>query len=678
MRFLHPEFLFALVLIAVPVIVHLFNFRRFKKVYFSNVALLKKVTLQTTGSRQIKRYGLLICRSLAVTFLVFAFAKPYIPEADGPEEIDNRIISVYVDNSYSMEAQTREGTLLEVAKSRAKEIASLYEVNDRFQLVTNDFEGLHQQVMTREQFNDAVDTVEVSSRSRTFREVLGRQRMLLKGAAGESSVTYFVSDFQNNLHDGRPVEGESSTRNFLVKLSAARRRNISIDSVWFLSPLHRQGSSETMVVRLRNNSDQEAGPIALKLQVGGNQKALSSVQLAARQVVHDTLTFSSQGWGWQEGNIAIVDNPFTFDDRYDFSYEVRESLPLLIINEGEINPYIDAVYRSDAFFSAKHVGAGELDYSGLGTYPMIVANGLTTVGEGLAQQLSEYVRRGGTLFLFPSESGELHGLGRLTSQLGIDQPLARIEDTTRVSRIEAGHALFADVFQSAPRNPDLPVANSYVRYSNLNKTSKRVILGFQNRDLFLAHYRVGAGQVFLSAVAAAEESSNFVRHSLFVPVMYQSAFMSLRHQPLYYTIGRDQQIELRSADAGSREGWRLRAADMEVIPDMRQTGAGMRLFISEQVTRPGIYELVRGDSLISKVAFNTDPSESDFSFLSDRKLQDIFRGGVFKIYNIADGGDETEIKGANYGAQLWKLCLILSLICLAAEILLLRYYGQTT
>lgn len=678
MRFLFPEFLFALGLIAVPVIVHLFNFRRFKKVYFSNVSLLKKVELQTTGSRQVKRYALLLCRSLAVAFLVLAFARPYIADKGSSAGVIDEFISVYIDNSYSMEAISREGSLLEEARRKAKDVVSTYGANARIQLVTNDFEGLHQRLMSKEEFYDAVDTIGVSSRSRSLSEVLDRQNLLFTGKSLKPRVTYFISDFQRNLWDGRKISRDSANSYSLLKLKVEGLSNISIDSLWFLSPLHKPGEQEQLVVRLKNNSDKSVEQVAVRLQVAGQQKALSSVSIEARKEVLDTLAFSSQESGWQEAHVEITDNPFTFDDKYAFAYHVRESLPVLIIEDADSNIYIDAVYRSEAFFNAEHVHAGNVNYSGLDAYPMVVLPGLEDISDGLVQQLTEYVRKGGTVFIFPTQEGELSGLGRLTSSLGIDRPLGRINEATKAGFLETKESILKDVFQSAPKNMDLPEAKSYVRYSNMSRSSRRVLLSFVNKDFFLAQYFVGAGQVFLSAVAAEEGGSNLVRHSLFVPIMFQSAFSSIRDQPLYYTLGRDELISIKHSDAGSREGLRLKARDYEIIPDIRKTESGLRLFISDQVMKPGIYDLVRGNRLISKVAFNSNPAESDLSYLSDKTLQGIFPDWTYKVYDAGDNSLTSEIKAAKYGVQLWKLCLILSLICLAAEILLLRYYGQNT
>ena len=178
MHFLYPAFLFALASLAIPVLIHLFNFRRYQKVYFSNVQFLKEIREQQSSRRNLKERLILASRLLALLFLVLAFARPYIP---GPQVVNAgklKVASVFIDNSYSMQTLSREGSLLDEAKKKAKEIVTAYDINDRFQLLTQDFEGKHQRLLTREEFNDAVDAVKISPRSRKLQQIVNRQQSL--------------------------------------------------------------------------------------------------------------------------------------------------------------------------------------------------------------------------------------------------------------------------------------------------------------------------------------------------------------------------------------------------------------------------------------------------------------------------------------------------------------------
>ena len=176
MNFFFPGFLFALLAVAIPVLIHLFNFRRFKKVYFSNVRFLREIELQTSSKQKLKNLLILAARILTIIFLVLAFAKPYIPSGEETTSYARQVVSIFIDNSYSMETVNREGHLLDEAKRRAKEIASAYSRNDKFQLLTNNFEGSHQRLLSYEDFLLAVDEVRISGMNRTLPQIIRRQK----------------------------------------------------------------------------------------------------------------------------------------------------------------------------------------------------------------------------------------------------------------------------------------------------------------------------------------------------------------------------------------------------------------------------------------------------------------------------------------------------------------------
>ncbi|MFM1931110.1 MAG: hypothetical protein RL226_413, partial [Bacteroidota bacterium] len=171
MKFAHPEILWALLALAIPVIVHLFNFRKFKRIPFTNVAFLREVQQETKAKARLKHLLILAARMLAVAALVIAFAQPFIPLGDETSG-GTRTVSVYIDNSFSMEADGKEGSLLEVARTKAAEVVSAYQATDRFQLLTNDFEGRHQRLHSQEDVLTMIAEVQPSYTTRNLSEVI--------------------------------------------------------------------------------------------------------------------------------------------------------------------------------------------------------------------------------------------------------------------------------------------------------------------------------------------------------------------------------------------------------------------------------------------------------------------------------------------------------------------------
>ncbi len=677
MRFLSSGFLFALLALAIPIIIHLFNFRKFKKVYFSNVRFLKFVQIQTSSRQHLKDRLILASRLLALAFLVFAFAQPYIPNSDERNTYQSHVVSIFIDNSYSMEAVNKEGTLLDEAKRRAREIASAYSLNDKFQILTNDFEGRFQRLLNYDEFQSAIDEVQISAANRDLSQIIRRQEDVFSGEPNARKTVYVISDFQENILPKSSIQVDSAVTVRLVRLKSNPQPNISIDSVWFASAIHKPDDSEQLIVKLRNNSDEEAENVPIKVTIGKQQKAIGSLTIQPRATSTDTLSFSGLKAGWQEGEIQITDFPVVFDDRFYFSFRVQQSISLLIINGGSENEYLNSVYKSDEFFKVTNVSSGSINYSGLNNYPLIILNEVPQITDGLVQQLKEYTDKGGSLLVFPELESNQQGLKDLLQALGTDFPVEIVTAETKVTSINLQHPIFKGVFENIPQKLDLPAAKKYLRYSNQNNTTRQSILDFPGRTAFFSEYRMGRGKIYLSAVPLNAETSNFARHSVFVPIMYQTALLSFQAQNLFHKLNRDQVVELPKLTLNPNQTLKLRRDKFEAIPDLRQNENASQVYVADQVRQIGNYQLLKNDSLLAILSFNDPGPESDLSYASDREIEGKFADHKIDLITPATGSMQGSVKSINQGTSLWKLCIILSLLFLALEIFLIRFYKKS-
>jgi hypothetical protein len=672
MHFLYPAFFFALISLAIPVLVHLFNFRRYQKVYFSNVQFMRQINEQQSSRRNLKERLILAARLLALAFLVLAFTRPYISGRNTQNANARHAVSIFVDNSYSMETLNREGSLLDEAKLRAKEIASAYSINDRFQLLTQDFEGKHQRLLSRDEFNDAVDTVKISPQSRSLQQIINRQQSLLSMQPNAFRSIYIISDFQKNMAGGQKLKADTATHICFVQLKADNLPNVAVDSVALLSAVHRPGESEKLVVRLHNYAGEKAEKIPLKVVINGEQKALGSYTIAPRVVQMDTLAFSGLMPGWQRGEISLQDNPVTFDNQFYFSFNVKQQMPVLLIDDGTPDTYLKAVFASDPFFNATRVPAGNVDYAKLSTWPLIILSDVKSVSTGLAQQLKAYVIKGGSLAVFPAADADLNNYRAFLQPMNTAYPEKLITENTRVSAINLQNPVFKNIFDSFPQNPDLPVVKKYYQLADPPAMNEN-LLQLPGGKSFWAETAYGNGKVYISAVPLDDNFSNLQRHALFLPVMFRIALLSGHDQPLFYTIGHDETMEIPPVQTDEKQLLKLVKGNISIIPDVRQQEGSTLLYASDELTETGTYDLRKQDSTIAVLAFNDNRSESDLSYFSKADLAnmlpknaDVLQSGSNAITNA--------IAEENIGLQLWKLCIILALIFLAAEIALIRYF----
>jgi hypothetical protein len=676
MQFIFPAFLLGLLSLVIPVIIHLFHLRRYTKVYFSNVQFLKNIQQKQSSRKNLKRRLILLMRMLALAFLVLAFAKPYILSQRNSDNVNRRhAVSIFVDNSYSMEAINREGTLLDEARRRAKELVAGYNLNDRFQLLTQDFEGGHQRLLSRKEFYDEVDKIKISPQSRKLQQIVNRQQSLLNMQPGDVKAIFVISDFQKNLFSSHALKTDNNTPVTLMKLRATSLPNVAVDSAWLVSAVHSPGASEKLIVTLHNYADEKAEKVPLKLIINGTQKSLGSFTIAARSAQNDTLGFSGLQAGWQSAEIQLQDNPVTFDNCFYLTFKVEQQMPLLLVDGGEPNKYLTAVFNSEPFFKPETVHYGSVDYARLATYPFIVLTDIKSITTGLAQQLNVYVKKGGTLAIFPADGADLPSYKALLQPMGANFPEVLTTDIARVSSINLQSKIFKNVFEQLPQNSDLPMVLKFYRLSTNSRSAGETLFDMPGRQPFLADYTSGQGKVYVSAVPLSDNYSNLPHHALFVPLMLRMALLSGHDQPLFYTIGQEEGIETPPIQVSDKELLKLIKPGQEVIiPDVRQHEDGTLLYFSDQVREPGNYNLMKQDSVIAKLAFNNSRDESDLSYLTDDQLKAGVPGKNNLVLQAGPQSSKDTAAKAGWGLELWKLCLLLSLISLAAEMLLVRFY----
>ncbi|WP_367868689.1 BatA domain-containing protein [Pedobacter sp. WC2423] len=672
MNFLYPGFLFSLLAVAIPILIHLFNFRKFKKVYFSNVSFLKAVTVQHSSREKLRNLLILACRILAIIFLVLAFARPYWSSGSAGSPENGNLVNIYMDNSYSMEAVNKEGSLLDEAKRKAKAIAKQFQLNDKFQLTTNDFEGRHQRLVNAEELANLIDEVKVSPAERSLQQVINRQNSA--NAGKRNQYNYVVSDFQQQFVGKSTLHtGKNNSLN-LVRLKANTIPNVAVDSIWSLSPAHKPGDREKFVVQLRNYSADASTGIPLKLTVNNQQKALATLNIPAGKSVRDTLSFSGSVAGWQKGMVSIKDFPVTFDDNLAFTFKVSTELKVLQLSGENSGKYIHALFGTDPYFKLSTMPEPAIVYAGFHQYNLIVITGLKAPSSGLAQELKNYMKNGGTVVIFPDLEAGAAVYSSFLQDLGIPQTVSLSKDTVTVNTIALKSKVFNDVFEEIPAKLDLPKVNQHFIYAGNNKNGREDLMGLPLNQPFFSKYRSGSGQLYLCATSLDIKDSNLPQHPVFVPLLYKIALTSVQEQPLYYTIGKSNYLSSAPIAINPNQSLRLISGKQEVIPEIRQVPGQTLLYVADQIKTPGVYELYKADALLSTYAFNQSRTESDLHYADDKALQEIF--GPQKV-NLTKPGDDLSWKAVeNNHTELWKLCLVLCAVFLAIEALLIRFFNK--
>jgi len=680
MSFLNPYFLFGLLAIAVPIIIHLFNFRRYKKVYFTNVRFLKEVQQETKKKSQLRHLIVLALRILAIASLVLAFAQPYIPlsqNTTNPQAVN--YISIYLDNSLSMQAEGGRGSLLEEAKVKASEIISAYRSADHYQLLTNDFEARHRQFLTREEFLAMLREVEWSPVSRSLPEVARRQAESFSEISGTSKIAYVISDFQKSTSQLALFDPDTTISCYMVPVKSNKSDNLSIDTCWFESPVHLAGQKVKLFVSVKNNADIMAEKVPLKLTINNTQKAVSSFDIAPGSSAGTIITYVDKEPGIHHGVIEISDSPVTFDDKFYFSYDIQTSVPVLCINGQQSNVFLNSLLAEDSAFSFHNVSVNQVDYNSLASYNLIIINEIPAVSSGLSEELHKFVNSGGHLLVVPGENMEIGNYQSFLTVVNSNYYTTLNKLPQKIAEINLQHPIYSDVFESVPQNIDLPQVSSYFSMSRLSRSAQDYLMKLQNGEPFLSVQDCGSGKVFLLSVPLRAEYSNFPKHALFVPTIYKIAMMSRMQSRLYYIIGRDQQVEVPTMLNDEKDmvlKLKNTAGNDEVIPQLQNYNGHITLVLNDQVRNHGNY-ILSNNGPVTGLAFNYSKDESDMKCYSPEEITAFIDKNNLKNTKLLEGKAKSlsvVVSELNQGIKLWKTFVLLALLFLALEVVLLRLW----
>ncbi len=640
---------------------------------------------ESHSKSKLRQLLVLLCRCLIILFLVFAFAQPFIPTKQGVTTSGARAVSIFIDNSFSMMAVNQNGTLLENAKHKAEQVARSLNPSDKVQMVTQDFSSMQERWLNKDEFIEQLQGLKVSPASRMLGEILSRQTDNLNHSGCPVKEAFVVSDFQKPVSIISNYKPEAGISEAFIPISAETKNNIDIDTCWFTSPIHLPGKPEQLFVKITSYSSAEVTDKPVKLFINGIEKATASFSAAPYGSATLILSYVPDKTVLQQGEIRISDYPITFDDNIFFSYRLSIDIPVLCIHTDSLkmNTSLSYLYGKDSLFTLSDASFNQLDYSAFPLYRLIILDEVPTITSGMSNELVHYLTKGGDLFIIPPSSGlDRDSYNNFLSSVNAF-PLTNL-DTTRlkVDKLNYESPIYAGVFEKKQQpNMDLPVVNRHYRLLHNTKTSYESLMKLDNGDDLLDMFQYAQSHVYLLTVSLSDAFSNFRKHAIFVPTLYNVGLFSSPQQTLYYTLGIEHPIEAPDMNLPEGTMFKITSASdtFSFLPEKRVVNDKTMLFLHNQVNAAGNYKLKVADSLISGYSFNYDRKESQMSFLAPSALDSLCKNAGIKNFSVLPSAGDTLpalLTEVNRGKFYWKYCIILALLFLAIEESLLRLWKE--
>ncbi len=638
MQFKHPEFLWALFLLLIPILIHLFQLRRFKKTPFTNVKFLKKVVSESRRSNTLKKWLLLLTRLLLLAGLVIAFAQPYFAKKSAFKEKETLI---YLDDSFSMQAKKDGSSLLsnavqDLLKSAPKEGVVTIFTNERLFRATN-MQAIQNELLA----------LDYSQEQLTLEEIRLKAATIFSKNPDTEKHLILVSDFQASMGNVT-TDSLTGVRTHLVQLRPEAVENISIDSL-YITP--ESTTSIELMVLLSSISTIESVPVSLFN--GDRLIAKSAANFDSEKKARVRFTLPENEL--IKGKISVSDNALTYDNEFFFNIDQKKKIKVLAVNETGDN-FIKRIFTEDEFLLNEYP-LKNLNYNDLSQQNLVVLNGIQAIPTALITNLHSFTENGGTLVTIPARDADLSTYNALINTYFSTNFSQKTIVENSITDISFDHPLYRNVFEKKVANFQYPKVSEYYP---LNTRAPK-LLSFQNKDPFL----VGGGNSYIFSAAIQSENSNFGNSPLIVPTLYNMGLNSLQLPKLYSVLGTETELDIATSLPKDHI---LKVANdaYEFIPRQQSMTNKVSLRFDSELTKAGIYEIKDDSNILSHISFNHDRKESSLGYLN---LEQITRSSkptsVANLFNTIEKDDRI--------TPLWKWFIILALLFLMLEILIQKF-----
>ena len=640
MQFKHPEILYALLLLIIPIIVHLFQLRRFEKVAFTNVQFLKNISLKTRKSSQIKKWLILLTRLLLLAAIIIAFAQPYQAETKSFKTKNETVI--YLDNSFSMQAKGNNGTLL---NSAIQDLIEHMDENEIVHIFTNDLNFPNTSIKAIK--NDLIQ-LSYSSNQLDYSAIILKGEKAFSKDKGSVKNFVLISDFQKK-ENALVFKKDSIFKYRLVQLQPKIMSNVSIDSLYI-------SKSNVDNLEITVNLSNQGAPLeSLPISLFENDQLMAKSAVTIEKNAETIFTIPTDETF--KGKITIDDANLLYDNTFYFNLNENERIKVLIINDANAD-FLKKLYTEDEF-NLTIVNFNELNYNQIVDQNFIVLNALTNIPNALITALNSFTDDGGSMLIIPSIDSDIKTYNQLFNNYSIPNFSSKTASEKLITKINFSHPLLTSVFDKKVDNFQYPKVNSFYNTSNIGGTN---ILSFEDNTAFLTQIQ----NIYTFTAALDESNSNFKNSPLIVPVLYNIGKRSLKLPRLYYTIGMKNTIDINTT-LGQDAILKLSNAEASVIPMQKTFSHKVQLVTDDYPNTAGIFEIKNQDKTIQHLSYNFDRKESDLNYMNLSQVSNSMKNS-----SVASAIDA--IKSSTNVNELWKWFVIFAVAFLIIEMLILKFF----
>lgn len=679
MNFLNPLVLFGLAASAIPILIHLLNLRRKKKVEFSTLRFLKELQDNKIRKLKIRQWLLLLLRTLIIIFLVLAFARPTIDsKIPGLVSYSKTNAVILLDNSYSMDQSDQFGNRFRRAKTISSDILEKLKNGDMAEVLSlvpsNNLE-IYNLKKDLNELSERSANMNINTKVPNLSYALNETELILKENSNLNNSIFIVSDAQKNVFDIQDSIQNLKIKNLnFIKIGAdSEGKNFSIDSVEILSSIFQYGKVVEYLVYISNHSNSSAKGNILSLSYNQERVAQISFDIEAEETKSIKIAAPVNYRGLIKGELKLEEDQLSEDNSFYFGFNIPEKVNIATFSDSKQNFMNIALKTTENNLSEYNYE--DFPSVDLSSYDIIYLSS----GDYSKQdfdRLYKYIEGGGSVFLFDNRISRKEINNFFKNKLGSEAKFLEPVNSAEFTGVEKLHPIFEGVFKTMSEKKIVKSPEIYEL--NIVEGGNQLI----NTDYgsFLTERKIGDGKLLYCSVVPDLSASDLPVTGIFPTLLVRSQYyLTASSESAQSSIASGKTVVKISAKNSPTDNFKIIDPNGKEFFSRAAKLPSGSVIILDNISEKGHYSIYNSkNEAVGIIAINHDPKESENKFLSEEEIEEKLKRILGENTNINLLTDPKVIKDdmvrASLGTELWKLFVLLAIICAIAELFVQKIY----
>jgi hypothetical protein len=521
LNFFNPYILFGLIAVAVPILLHILNLQKVRKMEFSTLMFLKEVQKSRFRRIRIKQWPLMLTRILIITFLVLTFADFFIEGYSAGGKDVTKLGLIFTDSSYSMNISDGQDSIMKTALIMQDYVAGLFSSADELKIFYTEVSDKFDTAVSFQPLKPYLSGILLKSE-----EESGKFNYPIK-------EVFVISDFQKINFNYTGLVNDEKTQYYFINTSEKIYSNVSINKLETVTKLPEPSRPLTFKAVVKNHGGNVITDAKLVFSMEGEKRDEKIISLNPFERKEIEFNAKITVTGLLKADI-LLNIP---DTRLDLINEDNSITELIYIPEkiniGVISKNSIESDKIKAVFDAanKITGGGKIyDYrisgsiSALDSYDVIYICGFEKFSTGESDEIKKYLSTGKGVFLSPPGKIDIDSYNSLGEFRIIEKTSPGAD--LQIKELYSESPLFEGVFRDAGRvikENDFEKVKVNQQYKIPVQENIIALITMQNGLPLMIESRTSAGSLILSSVSCGSGMSDFTGHALFAPVILKSA-----------------------------------------------------------------------------------------------------------------------------------------------------------